>query len=117
MKYPDIEDEEFYKKINQIYKKFTIPPKKRTFNEICFPKQFELQIPQKFLSYYINPDSPYKGVLVYYRIGAGKTCTAIRIAEEWKHYRNIIVVVPAALKGNFRNELRSPCAGNNYLKL
>jgi superfamily II DNA or RNA helicase len=116
MKYPDIKDTEFYHKINNIYKKYTIPREKKTLKQICFPSKFELQIPQRFLAQYLNPDTPYKGILIYHRIGAGKTCTAIRIAEEWRHYRNIIVVVPASLKGNFRNELRSLCAGNNYLK-
>jgi len=53
---------------------------------------------------------------VYHRIGAGKTCSAIQIAEKWKKVRKIKVVLPASLKGNFRNELRSMCGGNNYLK-
>ena len=116
MKYPSISDEEFYTKIKHIYNKFTIPKRKKTLEQICFPKKYELQLPQQFLPKYINPNTPYKGVLVYHRIGAGKTCTGIRIAEEWKNYRNIVVVVPASLKGNFRNELRSMCAGNSYLK-
>jgi superfamily II DNA or RNA helicase len=114
--YPEISDSEFYEGINRIYKRFTIPKSKRTFEEICFPKKFQLQLPQEFLSQYINPKTPYKGVLIYHRIGAGKTCTAIRVAETWKKYRAIVVVLPASLKGNFRNELRSLCAGNSYLK-
>lgn len=114
-KFPDISDDEFYNKINKIYEKFTIPRKKQSLKKICFPKKFELQFSQKFVSQFINPNSPYKGVLVYHKIGAGKTCTAIRVAEEWKHLRNIIVVVPASLKNNFRTELRSLCANNNYL--
>lgn len=113
--YPKISDDDFYSKINRIYKKFTIPKKKKTFKQICFPKQYELQLPQKFMAEYLSPSTPYKGVLVYHRIGAGKTCTAIRIAEEWKNVRKIIIVLPASLKGNFRGELRSLCAGNNYL--
>lgn len=115
MSYPKISDPNFNKKINKIYDKYTIPKKKKTFNQICFPKSYELQMPQKFVSQYINPKTPYKGVLVYHRIGAGKTCTAVRIGEEWKNHRKIVVVVPASLKGNFRNELRTQCAGNAYL--
>ena len=79
------------------------------------PEKYELQLPQQFVSQYINPDTPYKGVLVYHRIGAGKTCTAIRIGEEWKGKKKIIVVLPASLKGNFRSELRSQCANDDYL--
>lgn len=114
--YPEIEDDDFYSRINKIYKQFVIPEHKRTMKEICFPKKYSLQLPQQFLSQYINPKTPYKGILIYHRIGAGKTCTAVRIAEKWKRHRNIIVVLPASLKGNFRTELRSLCAENNYLK-
>lgn len=115
-KYPDIDDTDFYSKISDIYKKFKIPKKEKTLEDICFPKKFELQLPQQFLPEYINPRTPYTGVLVYHRIGAGKTCTAIRIGEKWKKLRKIIVVLPASLQGNFRNELRSLCADDNYIK-
>jgi len=114
-KYPKIESIKFHKKINDKFKNYKIPKKRKTFEEICFPKEYKLQVPQKFLSKYINPDTPYKGILVFHRIGAGKTCTAVRIGEEWKKKRKIIVVTPASLKGNFRDELRSPCTGNEYL--
>jgi hypothetical protein len=116
MKYPSIDDGEFYKKINMIYKKYTIPSKKRTLNEICFPEKYEVQLPQQFISQFINPETPYKDILVVHKIGSGKTCTAIRVGEEWKHLRNIMVLLPASLKSNFRNELRSLCAGNSYMK-
>ena len=36
------------------------------------------------------------------------------MAEEYKKLK-IIVVLPAALIGNFRNELRSLCAGEEYI--
>lgn len=115
MKYPDIKSKNFYKDINKIYKKYKIPKKKKTFNEICMPKKYELQLPQKFLAEFLNPETPYKGVLVYHRIGAGKTCTAVRVGEVFKKYRKIIVVLPASLKGNFRTELRSQCADEEYI--
>jgi hypothetical protein len=115
MRYPDIKSKNFYKDINKIYKKYKIPKKKKSFNEICMPKKYELQLPQQFLSQFLNPSTPYKGVLVYHRIGAGKTCTAVRVGEVFKKKRKIIVVLPASLKGNFRTELRSPCAGSEYI--
>jgi superfamily II DNA or RNA helicase len=116
MSYPPIKDDDFTRKINDKYKKYTIQKKKKSFNSICYPKEYNLQVQQKFLAKYINPKTQYKGVLVFHRIGAGKTCTAVNIAEQWKHKRKIIVVTPASLVGNFRDELRSPCAKNNYLK-
>lgn len=115
MSAPNIKDKKFYKKINTKYKNYTIPKKKKTFNQICYPKEFKLQPQQKFLSKYINPKTAYKGVLVFHRIGAGKTCTAVRIGETWKKHKKIVVVTPASLKGNFREELRSLCAKDEYL--
>jgi len=115
MIYPSIKDDQFYDKINKIYKKYNIPKSNKTLKQICFPKEYELQLPQKFIADYINPKTPYKGLLVYHRIGAGKTCAAIQIGEQWKEHRKIIFVLPASLKGNFRNELRSLCAENAYL--
>jgi superfamily II DNA or RNA helicase len=113
--YPDVDDDDFYPFINKKYAKYKIPKEKKSLREICFPKKYEFQVPQKFLAEFINPKTPYKGILVYHRIGAGKTCTAVNIAEKFKKYRKIMVVLPASLKGNFRNELRSPCAGNKYI--
>ena len=55
-----------------------------------------------------------KNILIYHKIGAGKTCTAIVLAEKFKK-KKIMVVLPAALIGNFRNELRSQCPGDEYI--
>jgi Mimiviridae putative ATP-dependent RNA helicase len=115
MPYPKITDNNFHKKFNEKYKKFKIKKSSKTYDQWCYPKQYTLQLPQQFLSNFINPNTPYMGVLVYHRIGSGKTCAAIQIAEKWKKYKRVIVVVPASLRGSFRNELRSQCAGNIYL--
>lgn len=115
MSYPNIMDDNFYDKLNKKYDKYVVPKKTHNFNKICYPKTYELQMPQKFLSEYVNPKTTYRGVIVFHQIGSGKTCTSIRIAEAWKHKRRIVVVVSASLIGNYRNELRSLCAGKNYL--
>lgn len=109
MSYPTINDKDFYEKIYNVYKKYKIPKKTLSADEYCKPKEFTLQQPQQFLPAYINPNTPYKSILIYHRIGAGKTCSAIQIAERWKTTRRIIFVLPAALKGNFMNELRGQC--------
>ena len=40
-------------------------------------KEYILQNPQKFVSQYIHPDTPYTDLLVFHQIGAGKT-------EDWR---------------------------------
>lgn len=115
MNYPKVSDEHFNTKIYKKFKRYEAPKKPKTFKQFCYPSEWKHQNPQMFLSKYINPSSPYKGVLVFHNIGSGKTCTAVNIGEQWKHKRNIIVVLPASLKGNFRDELRTPCAYNEYL--
>lgn len=117
MRYPEAEDNKFNEKISRLFDVYRTPKKKKTFDEICFPKEFRLQLPQLFVSHFIHPNTPYKGLLVYHQIGSGKSITAIRVAEEWKHYKKIIVLVPASLKGNFRGELRTQATGNAYLTL
>ena len=78
-------------KTNNAYKKYYIPKKQKSFKEICFPKEFSLQPQQLFLAEYMGPQSLYKqnGILVFHQIGAGKTCAAVNIAEQWKKKRNI----------------------------
>jgi len=118
MIYPKIADPDLLKKIQKRFPKYKFPLSinKKTLKDLCKPPtRFTYQLPQMFLSEFINPKTPYKGILVFHKIGSGKTCTAVSIAQQWKGKRNIVVVVPASLIGNFRDELRSPCAGNDYM--
>lgn len=112
--YPAIDDDNFQKKIAKIFSKFKII-KRPSFKEICFPDKFTFQLPQLFVSEFINPNTPYKGLLLCHKIGAGKTCAAVQIAEQWKHKKKIMFVCPASLIGNFYKELRTQCAGEEYI--
>ena len=114
-RYPKTKNDDFYKRIYKLFGKYRIKDQKHKLKEICYPTKFKLQIPQKFASEFINPNTPYKGLLIYHQIGAGKTCAAVSIAESWKNKRNIIVVTPASLIGNFYDELRSQCTGDEYM--
>ena len=105
----DIFQKEIYKK----YKKYKIS-KKLTFKQICFPTSFTFQLPQIFVSEFINPSTKYNGLLLYHKIGAGKTCAAVKIAENFKGKKDIIMLCPASLVGNFYKEIRSECTGNEY---
>jgi len=115
-KWPKIDDENFNEKITTKFAKFEIPHVKKSFRSICFPQEYKHQIPQLFLSEFINPKTPYRGVLVYHRIGAGKTCASIGIAEHFIDAQyQVIIVLPASLRTNYRDELRSQCVKEMYI--
>jgi len=67
---------------------------------------FRLLPHQRLIRDYINLYSPYRGLLLYFALGSGKTCSAIAIAEGMKSKRRIIVLTPASLADNFKQELR-----------
>jgi len=101
------------------YKKYKLKISNDTIDDICKPLKFKLQPQQEFLSEYLFDNrKKVNGLLIYHRIGSGKTCTAINIAEKFinSNKYNVIVVLPAALIGNFRDELRSQCPQDtNYI--
>ena len=83
-----ISDNDFRQKIKKIFKQYRTRNTKKTMKDICFPTKFTYQLPQLFVSQFINPETPYKSLLVYHKIGAGKTCAGIKICEEWKEKKN-----------------------------
>ncbi len=108
--------------ITNEFKKYKIPISNEKMEDFCLPKKFTLQPQQKLLPDLLSSShSPWstdpniRGILVFHQIGAGKTCTAISIGEKFKKLLNIVVVLPAALVGNFLIELRSECAHDEYL--
>ena len=109
--------ENFQNKIYNEYKKYKIGPKKLTFDQICWPVKYAYQLPQLFVSQYINPKTQYKSLLLYHKIGAGKTCAAVQIAEQWKTKKNVILICPASLVNNFYKEFRSECTGIEYVSI
>lgn len=76
---------------------------------------------QNMLSNFINPNTPYSGVLIFHGLGTGKTCAAIAIAEKFKEQvakygTKIHVLIPGPiLKENWRDQLVT-CTGNTYMK-
>ena len=64
---------------------------------------------------YINVYSPYRGLLLYHGLGTGKTCSSIAIAEGLKLKKEIVVLTPASLIMNYREQLKS-CGDILYKK-
>ena len=83
--------------------------------------EFKLRESQAILSNLINPNTPYKGLLIMHGTGVGKTCTAISIGEQFKEqvrkYNTKIYVLTSGptIRENFKSELLF-CTGETYLK-
>ena len=79
--------------------------------------QRNLFLYQRFIRDYIQINSPYRGILLFHGLGAGKTCASIAVAEAMKNYvpnKSIIVMLPASLENNYIDELMK--CGNNEFK-
>ena len=50
-------------------------------DEMCGKERIMLRSQQLFLRNYINPNTPYKNILIFHGTGTGKTCAAVAIAE------------------------------------
>uniref|UniRef100_A0A6C0JAZ6 Helicase ATP-binding domain-containing protein n=1 Tax=viral metagenome TaxID=1070528 RepID=A0A6C0JAZ6_9ZZZZ len=70
-------------------------------------KSFSLMIHQQIVRDYINIYTPYRGLLLYHGLGAGKTCASIAIAEGLKNTNQVIIMTPASLRMNYINELKN----------
>ncbi len=88
--------------------------------KICIPSG-QLLEHQALLSNFLNPDTPYRGILMFHGTGTGKTCAAIAIAEKFKQQvqrygTQIYILVPGPLlKDNWKDHLIK-CTGDTYIR-
>lgn len=100
---------EIYKKREFYFHKIPKRPELTNYNEIkeyrdnvCTGK-FALQNHQSFLSNYINPDTPYKGILIFHGTGTGKCVlpetqiytngNLIEAHNLWKQYSSDNIII------------------------
>ena len=70
---------------------------------------------QKIVKTYINPKTPYRGLLLYHGLGSGKTLSAIAVSEAFKPQRKTVVFLPGqSLEDNFIHELEK-CGNKHYV--
>jgi hypothetical protein len=69
-------------------------------------KGFSLLTHQKIVRDYMNLFTPYRGLLLYHGLGAGKTASSIAIAEGMKDTKKVIIMLPASLRTNYMEELK-----------
>ncbi len=89
--------------------------------ESCIKKRENDFVPlphQSFLlNYFLN--SPYNGILLYHKLGSGKTCNSILIADEMLKsgkVKKVYVCTTGSLRKNFVQEYCKKC-GLNYKDL
>ena len=112
--YPSVTDKNIIDKVDKEFKEYRFDEKyiRKPQKELCIPpSNFKPQLSQRFVANFMNPKSPYTGLLVYHQIGSGKTCTAIQVSKPYIGKRKIFFIVPAFLKNNIRDELIGPCGG------
>jgi len=66
----------------------------------------ELLEHQKLVRDYLLTETPYRGLLLYHGLGSGKTCSSIAVAESLLSTRKCYVLLPAALRDNYKQEIR-----------
>lgn len=92
----------------------------KEFRDNTCARDIKLTETQVLLANFINPNTPYKGILIYHGTGVGKSCAAISIAEKFKpmvekYGTRIHVLVPGPLnKQGFLGEILK-CTGETYL--
>jgi hypothetical protein len=112
--YPDPSDPELQKKLyaKREFYYHKIPPRpdvndyndiKEYRDNIC-ARSFTLHEHQALLGNFINPDTPYKGVLIYHGLGTGKCISKeslvdvngfkMKIKEIWNRFKTLIIADP-----------------------
>jgi len=61
---------------------------------------------QKLIRDYLNLYTPYRGLLVFHSLGAGKTASSIAVAEGLKSTKQVYILTPASLEKNYKTELK-----------
>jgi hypothetical protein len=105
--------EYFINFINSLFNKYSKKLKSQDEGDITCDslnkaksKDFSLMIHQQIVRDYINVYTPYRGLLLYHGLGAGKTCASIGIAEGLKTTNQVIIMTPASLRMNYISELK-----------
>lgn len=135
--YPNPSDPEFqskiYKKREFYYHKTPERPLLEDYNDIkefrdnICARNFSLHEHQSLLANFINPDTPYKGLLVFHGMGSGKCLhgdtivyinyTPYRIKDIWTSYRTDISTDKDGGEWSVPNKELKTLSYNHYTKL
>lgn len=109
--------ENFVNFINSLLKKYKAEIKDESKSISCEKQQESTDyfVHQKIIRDYLFNYTPYRGLLIYHGLGAGKTCGSIAIAESLKTEKEIMILTPASLRSNYLKELKK--CGDDLYKL
>ena len=68
---------------------------------------------QKLVRDFMASPSPYRGILLYYGLGVGKTISSITVAEVMTRQEKVVVLSKTALENNFRKGILE--GGKDYM--
>jgi hypothetical protein len=113
--YPDIEDPHFSEKLsvkkefyNARAEPFASGKEKGDACSLSAFEAFALSPVQRLVSRFMNPSTPYLGLLLYHGVGVGKTISAISIAENFlaeRPTKRAYIVVPRSIAPGFKRTI------------
>jgi len=112
--YPDIRDPDFSKQLynkQEFYEARAAAISSLEGTDPCNASAenvFEISPIQRLVSRFLNPATPYNGLLLYHGVGVGKTCSAVRVAEEFLKVApmsKVFIVVPQAITAGFKRTI------------
>lgn len=105
----------FYNWINAEFGQYEIGnTKKQTIYKPRIKEHFELSNLQRLTRDYLQDTSPARGLLLYFGLGTGKTCSAITIAEAIISKKQVVIFCNKNLKSNWIKGIRD--CGADYVK-
>ena len=75
-------------------------------DESCPMEEIKMFPHQKFVKDYLQFSSPYRGLLLYFGLGSGKTLASIAAAEILMNHMDVMVLLPTSLEQNYISEIR-----------
>jgi len=76
----------------------------------------ELSNIQKLVRDFMQTESPYRGILLYYGLGIGKSCASIAISNAITNKRRVIFMSKASLESNYIEEILKCDGSTDYMR-